>query len=246
MRQESSRSSLAQSPVVRTRLHRWRTLIGEAWRFSLVGIANVAINFVVFNALALTLFPSAELKANVVATAFATTTSYLMNRGWTFRHRKTSRIPREYVLFFAFNAGGLAIELAVMGLAKYGLGLTTLWALNLAKLAGLSVGTVFRFWTYRTFVFAGPAHAGEAHAVEAHAHLPRAEATHPDEASATAGRAVRARKVLGRKVAGGMPARVRPARAPAGARSPATAPGPVGPAGLGELATAPIGSPPGS
>lgn len=132
-----------------------RALFGEAWRFGLVGAANVVINFVVFNALALTLFPGGELKANIVATAFATTTSYLMNRGWTFRHRKTSRISREYVLFFLFNAAGLAIELAVMGAAKYGIGLTTLWALNLAKAAGLGVGTVFRFWTYRTFVFAG-------------------------------------------------------------------------------------------
>lgn len=130
-------------------------MIGEVWRFGIVGAANVVINFVVFNALALTLFPGGELKANIVATAIATTTSYLMNRGWTFRHRRTSRIPREYVLFFLFNAAGLAIELAVMGAAKYGLGLTALWALNLAKAFGLGLGTVFRFWTYRTFVFAG-------------------------------------------------------------------------------------------
>jgi len=141
--------------TLRRRLHRWRTLIGEAWRFGIVGATNVAINFVVFNALALTLFPNGELKANVVATAVATTTSYLMNRAWTFRHRKTSRIRREYVLFFLFNAAGLAIELSVMGLAKYGLGLTSLLALNLAKAGGLGVATVFRFWTYRTFVFAG-------------------------------------------------------------------------------------------
>jgi putative flippase GtrA len=130
-------------------------MFGEAWRFGVVGAANVVINFVVFNALALTLFPDGELKANVVATAFATTTSYLMNRSWTFRHRKTTRIPREYVLFFLFNAAGLAIELAVMGAAKYGLGITALWALNVAKALGLGLGTVFRFWTYRTFVFSG-------------------------------------------------------------------------------------------
>lgn len=141
---------------VRGGFRRWRAVIGEAWRFGIVGAANVVINFVVFNALVLSIFPGGELKANVVATAVATTTSYLMNRGWTFRHRRTSRIPREYLLFFLFNAGGLAIELGVMGAAKYGLGLTTLFALNFAKAAGLGLGTVFRFWTYRTFVFAGP------------------------------------------------------------------------------------------
>lgn len=134
---------------------RWRTLLGEAWRFGLVGGINVVINFVVFNALVIVLFAGSELKANVVATTVATTTSYLMNRGWTFRHRRTSRIPREYVLYFTFNALALGIELAVMGAAKYGLGLTALWALNLAKVLGLGLGTVFRFWTYRSFVFAG-------------------------------------------------------------------------------------------
>jgi putative flippase GtrA len=166
------------SPV-RGWYRRWRTTIGEVWRFGIVGAANVVVNFVVFNALALTLFPGGELKANIVATAVATTTSYLMNRGWTFRHRKTSRIPREYVLFFVFNAAGLAIELGVMGAAKYGLGLTTLWALNLAKAAGLGLGTVFRFWTYRSFVFAGQSAppAGTA------APVPRAQ---PAEALATA------------------------------------------------------------
>jgi putative flippase GtrA len=147
---------------VRAWYRRWRTLIGEAWRFGVVGAANVVVNFVVFNALAVTIFPGGELKANVVATAVATTTSYAMNRRWTFRHRKTSRIPREYVLFFVFNAAGLAIELGVMGAAKYGLGLTSLWALNFAKAAGLGLGTVFRFWTYRSFVFAGESAAATA------------------------------------------------------------------------------------
>jgi putative flippase GtrA len=155
------------------------------WRFGVVGAANVVVNFVVFNALALTLFPGGELKANIVATAVATTTSYLMNRGWTFRHRKTSRIPREYVLFFAFNAAALAIELGVMAAAKYGLGLTTLWALNLAKAAGLGLGTVFRFWTYRSFVFAGSPAPAAAPRPAAPAQLTRAE---PAEAFATARR----------------------------------------------------------
>jgi putative flippase GtrA len=176
---------------VRGWYRRWRTLIGEAWRFGIVGAANVVINFVVFNALALTLFPGGELKANIVATAFATTTSYLMNRGWTFRHRKTSRIPREYVLFFAFNAAALGIELGVMGAAKYGLGLTTLWALNLAKAGGLGLGTVFRFWTYRSFVFAGePANPKPAQPVKQPmpAAPVRLSRTEPAEAFATARR----------------------------------------------------------
>lgn len=113
------------------------------------------INFLLFNALAMTLFRGGELKANVVATVVATTSSYLMNRGWTFRHRKTNRIRREYVLFFVFNGVGLGIELAVMGIAKYGLGMSGLIALNVAKVLGIGLATIFRFWSYRTFVFSG-------------------------------------------------------------------------------------------
>lgn len=175
---------------VRGWYRRWRTLIGEAWRFGIVGAANVVINFVVFNALALTVFPGGELKANIVATAVATTTSYLMNRGWTFRHRKTSRIPREYVLFFVFNTAALGIELGVMGAAKYGLGLTTLWALNLAKAAGLGLGTIFRFWTYRSFVFAGDAPAADGEPAPAADPAPATSlaTTQPAEAFATARR----------------------------------------------------------
>jgi hypothetical protein len=60
---------------------------------------------------------------------------------------------REYALFFLFNATGLLIELGVLAAAKYGLGLTSLLALNVAKTGGVLLATLFRFWSYRTFVF---------------------------------------------------------------------------------------------
>jgi putative flippase GtrA len=132
---------------------RWQKLTREALKFGIVGGLNTVVNFAVFNLLILTIFANGQLKANVAATVVATTTSYFMNRHWTFRDRPKSAIRREYVLFFAFNAAGLVIELAVLGLFKYGLGLTSVLALNIAKAAGIGLGTVFRFWSYRTFVF---------------------------------------------------------------------------------------------
>lgn len=144
------------------RLDRWRKLAREVAKFGLVGGANTVINFVVFNALVLTVLAHGQLKANVIATVVATTASYFMNRHWTYRDRPKSALRREYLLFFLFNAVGLAIELAVLGAAKYGLGLTSLLALNVAKFGGLGMGTMFRFWAYRTFVFraAPPAATG--------------------------------------------------------------------------------------
>ena len=138
---------------VRLLPERWQNLIDEVLKFGVVGSINLVINYVVFNALALTIFVGGQLKATVIATVVATITSYLMNRHWTYRNRPKSALRREYLLFFLFNATGLLIELGFLALAKYGLGLDGLIALNIAKTVGVVLGTVFRFWSYRTFVF---------------------------------------------------------------------------------------------
>jgi putative flippase GtrA len=132
---------------------RWQKLIHEALKFGIVGGLNTVVNFAVFNLLIFTIFANGQLKANVAATVVAATSSYFMNRHWTYRDRPKSAMRREYALFFAFNATGLAIELVVLGGFKYGLGITSVIALNVAKALGIGLGTLFRFWSYRTFVF---------------------------------------------------------------------------------------------
>ncbi|WP_410809829.1 GtrA family protein [Micromonospora sp. 067-2] len=139
--------------LVRLLPERWQKFIHEALKFGIVGGINTVINYAVFNALALTVFADGQLKATAIATIVATITSYLMNRHWTYRDRPKSALRREYVLFFLFNATGLIIELGVLAAAKYGLGLHGLLALNVAKTGGVLLGTLFRFWSYRTFVF---------------------------------------------------------------------------------------------
>ncbi|MEU5723054.1 GtrA family protein [Micromonospora sp. NPDC047738] len=149
-------------PGVRLLPERWRKFIHEALKFGIVGGINTVINYAVFNALALTVFRDGQLKATVVATIVATITSYLMNRHWTYRDRPKSALRREYVLFFLFNATGLLIELGVLAAAKYGFGVTSLLMLNIAKTGGVLLATMFRFWSYRTFVFQpAPQHAKE-------------------------------------------------------------------------------------
>lgn len=141
------------------RQSRWRKLAEEIAKFGMVGVVNTAVDFAVFNAFILL----GPLKANVVSTVAATTVSYFLNRHWTYRNRPRAALRREYVLFFVFNLIGLGIQLAVLGLAKYGLHLTEhdhRMALNLAKAVGIAIGTVFRFFAYRTWVFrASPAEA---------------------------------------------------------------------------------------
>ncbi|MFC7548247.1 GtrA family protein [Plantactinospora sp. GCM10030261] len=154
--------------LVRMLPDRWQKFINEALKFGLVGGVNTVINYAVFNALALTVFRDGQLKATVIATVVATFTSYLMNRHWTYRDRPKSTMRREYALFFLFNATGLAIELSMLAAIKYGFGITSLLALNVAKTVGLVFGTAFRFWAYRTFVFRPhPAGAHPEHHVSA-------------------------------------------------------------------------------
>jgi putative flippase GtrA len=143
----------------------WRKLLPEVSKFGAIGAVNLVLNYAVFNLLVLTVFVDGQLKANVAATVVATTSSYFMNRHWTYRDRPKSTLHREYALFFLFNLGGMIIELGVLAMAKYGLGITTLVALNVAKGFATVLGMLFRFWTYRTVVFraapAGVAHPGD-------------------------------------------------------------------------------------
>ena len=139
--------------LVRLLPDRWQKFVREAAKFGIVGGINTVINFAVFNALALTIFVNGQLKATVIATVVAASSSYLMNRYWTYRDRPKSAMRREYLLFFLFNTTGLAIELGAVAAAKYGLDIHGLLALNVAKVVGVALATVFRFWSYRTFVF---------------------------------------------------------------------------------------------
>jgi hypothetical protein len=119
----------------------------------------------------------------------ATISSFLMNRHWTYRHRPKSAVHREFVLFLIFNAAGLAIELAVMGITKYWLGLTAIIAVTAAKIFGMALGTIFRFVTYRRFVFAPAQSVGAGADIDvgpAHQHVDNTQELLDAEALASA------------------------------------------------------------
>jgi putative flippase GtrA len=149
--------------LVRLLPERWQKFIREALKFGAVGGINTVLNYALLNVLVLTVLADGQLKATVIATVVATTSSYFMNRHWTFRDRGKTAVRREYTLFFLFNAAGLVIELGVLAVAKYGFDMIHgLLALNLVKTVGLVLGMTFRFWSYRTFVFK-PVPAGAEH-----------------------------------------------------------------------------------
>jgi putative flippase GtrA len=65
-------------------------------------------------------------------------------------------VDHELLLFVAANIVGMAIAVGCLWASHYGLGLTGPLADNIsANGVGLALGTVFRFWAYRTWVFRG-------------------------------------------------------------------------------------------
>lgn len=152
--------------MIQVRLHRLlpsrlRNLGPELAKFGTIGLINTVLNFLVFNILLLTIFADGELKAKAVAALVATTASYFMNRHWTYRDLPRAAVRREYSLFFIFNLAGLAIEVAALGIAKYGLGTRHWFWLNVFTGIGIVIGTLFRFWAYRTHVFKKTSHVVE-------------------------------------------------------------------------------------
>jgi putative flippase GtrA len=150
----------------------------EAFAFSMIGLGNLALYALIFNVL---LFIG-PVKSSIIATLLTTYFAYLANRHWTYRDRPRSAVRREYTLFFAFNLIGLLIQAGVVGIAKYGFGLSETGhdrlAFNVASAAGICIATTFRFWSYRTFVFRhGP--AGDVAAEVADSPLPIAGPTQP-------------------------------------------------------------------
>jgi putative flippase GtrA len=133
---------------------RFHKIGDEIAKFGTVGIINIFVNSAVVNLLWLTPWlHGSQVKAKAIATVVAATSAYFMNRHWTYRNRPKSSLRREYTLFFAFNLVGLLIEVGAVSVAKYWLHRTDLLVLNIFSLIGIGLGTLFRFWAYRTHVF---------------------------------------------------------------------------------------------
>jgi putative flippase GtrA len=93
--------------------------------------------------------------AKAAAVAAAMVVTYLGNRLLTWRDVPSTNRRREVLLFAAFNLIGLLISVLTLGLSHYILGLTSRLADNISgNVLGVGLGTAFRYWSYRRFVFA--------------------------------------------------------------------------------------------
>lgn len=130
----------------------------ELAKFGAIGAISYVIDVGIFNGLRFAshegLLHDKPLTAKAISVAVATTFAYFGNRFWTFKHRARTSFRREYTLFFVLNGVAMGIALFCLWLSHYLLELTSPLADNIsANVIGLVLGTVFRFWGYRKWVF---------------------------------------------------------------------------------------------
>jgi putative flippase GtrA len=145
----SNRRQDPEVSKVRGLYERFRHLIHEGSKFLVIGAVGTVITFGVANAL----HGIGRYKAVTIATILATAFTYLGNRHWSFRHRQGQGTVRDSAVFFVLNGIGLLIYYGCIGLTDLaGLGKSKLWY-NIALVVGTGLGTLFRFWSYRKWVW---------------------------------------------------------------------------------------------
>lgn len=170
-------------------------LVSLVWRevakFGVVGGAAFVVDSAIYLWMLSGPMADSPVKAKVVAGVVATLFSWVANRYWTFRHRRQANVARELVMFLVMNAIGLGIAAACVWVTKYMLGLTDTTSVFIAgSVVGLILGTIFRFFAYRFWVFGdknvAPALRPESELVLATGSLPQvADRTYPSGAPDT-------------------------------------------------------------
>jgi putative flippase GtrA len=153
------------APAPRGLMGRLRGLVDvlarEMMKFGAVGALAFVVDTYVYNLLRVGIWPITEaplghktVLCKVISVSVATVVAWLGNRYWTFRHRRREAARGEFVLYGVMNVGGLLIAAACLAFSHYVLGLHSPLADNIAaNVVGLVLGTLFRFWAYRQFVF---------------------------------------------------------------------------------------------
>ena len=126
----------------------------EMIKFGVIGALAFVIDLGLANLLWHTVLEDRVTTAKIISGLVATLFSWVGNRQWTFRHRRSRPAHHEVAPFFGVNLVALGIATVTLAFSHYGLGFTSRLADNVATIVGIGLGTLFRFWTYRRFVFA--------------------------------------------------------------------------------------------
>ncbi|MEV0233276.1 GtrA family protein [Nonomuraea sp. NPDC050786] len=131
---------------------RFASLFYELAKFGSIGAIAFVIDFGLLN-LCNVVLGWGPLTSKVMATTISTTFAYLGNRYWTFRHREQNGLGREYFLFFLLNGIALLFGMLTIGFTTYTLDRHDALSINIANIVGVGLGTLFRYWSYKKWVF---------------------------------------------------------------------------------------------
>lgn len=142
--------------MLKSLYRRFDYLIHEVAKFGTVGGVAYIVQLAATNAF-WWVFDMPVLLGQALGVLCATIVAFFGNRFWTFRHRARSGLLREYALFFSFNAVGMAIQVGCQAFSVYVLGLDGPLAQNISgNVIGVALGSLFRFWSYKKWVFREP------------------------------------------------------------------------------------------
>ncbi|MFA6082430.1 MAG: GtrA family protein [Patescibacteria group bacterium] len=122
-------------------------------KFAIVGAINTALDWALFYVFHLSLRPAGQVGAQIakaMSFVFSASSSYAMNRSWTFRSTNP-QIRREALKFLLVALVGLVINNSIFFI------ITSPQMLNLDTIYGLATATaVAMFWNFfanRTWTF---------------------------------------------------------------------------------------------
>lgn len=141
-------------PLLASLQRRFAELIPELAKFGVVGGLGAVIDL--GGAAVLYHDGTGPVISKGISITVATVFTYLGSRFWTFRHRVNQHVVRETMIFAALNIVGLLLAEAVIAFTHYGLDMKSGLAYNGASLVGTGLGTVFRYFAYKKWVFLEP------------------------------------------------------------------------------------------
>jgi putative flippase GtrA len=131
---------------------RVRHLIPEMLKFGAVG--GIGAVFDLGGAAVLHgMYGESALEAKGISTIVAGVVTYLLSRFWTFKDRDSQELKRQAAYFVGLNVIALIMAEAVVALVTGVAGLHGQVMFNLASFFGTGLGTIFRYVTYRKWVF---------------------------------------------------------------------------------------------
>jgi putative flippase GtrA len=136
------------------KLFRLRTELGKFFGVGLMAYLVAVGGFNLLVHLDSAPLKSKPLTASILSGALSILVAYFGNRHWTWKERQRSGASREITLFFIINLISLNFTVICLAISRYILGFDSAVADNIsANIIGVGIGTLFRFWSYRTIVF---------------------------------------------------------------------------------------------